>query len=242
VTNYLIGFDRFVALEWANYALELSSSSDSNAVKVSRLKDRLSSSISGEVSIRKTANVLARLWLEPNKDFDRFRSQATNLALVTKRSDYIFFHWGMALLVFPFFRETATQIGRLSALQNTINRKAIHSRVAEKYSNQGTVPRSVDRILQSLIDWQLLVKIKQQEFAISPHKSTDPNAKRWLLEATTYSLSNKRVLVDDFYRLPELYPFEFNGDVRRIIADSSDVRIERDGNNSEYLQWSGFIA
>jgi hypothetical protein len=237
VTKYLIGFDRFVALEWANYALEMYSSSESHAVKVSRLKDWLSSRITGEVSIRKTANVLARLWLEPNKDIDHFRLGATNIALDTKRSEYVFFHWGMALLVFPFFGETAVQIGRLSALQNTINRKAIHSRVAEKYSNQGTVPRSIDRILQTFADWKLLVKTGSQEFTISPHTSTDIEIKRWLLEAAIYSLPNKRVILNDFYRLPQLFPFEINGEIRRLVQISQCVRLERDGNNSEYIVW-----
>ncbi len=143
----------------------------------------------------------------------------------------------MALLVFPFFRESCIQIGRLSALQTIINRQAIHSRVAEKYSNQGTIPRSIDRIFQTLIDWKLLVKIKQQEYAISPHKSADTNVKKWLLEAVTFSLPSKRVILNDFYRLPELFPFEINGEVQQIVQSSLHVRLERDGHNSEYIVW-----
>jgi hypothetical protein len=143
----------------------------------------------------------------------------------------------MALLVFPFFRESCIQIGRLSALQTIISRQAIHSRVAEKYSNQGTIPRSIDRIFQTLIDWKLLVKIKQQEYAISPHKSADTNVKKWLLEAVTFSLPSKRVILNDFYRLPELFPFEINGEVQQIVQSSLHVRLERDGHNSEYIVW-----
>jgi len=237
MTQYLVGFDRFVALEWANFAMELASNSDSNSVKISRLKDWLSLNISGKDSVRKTANVLARLWLDPNTDIDYFRGEAVRLALDSKRSDYIFFHWGMALLVFPFFRESCIQIGRLSALQTIINRQAIHSRVAEKYSNQGTIPRSIDRIFQTLIDWKLLVKIKQQEYAICPHKSADTNVKKWLLEAVTFSLPSKRVILNDFYRLPELFPFEINGEVQQIVQSSLHVRLERDGHNSEYIVW-----
>lgn len=237
MTQYLVGFDRFVALEWANFAMELASNSDNNSVKISRLKDWLSLNISGKDSVRKTANVLARLWLDPNTDIDYFRGEAVRLALDSKRSDYIFFHWGMALLVFPFFRESCIQIGRLSALQTIINRQAIHSRVAEKYSNQGTIPRSIDRIFQTLIDWKLLVKIKQQEYAISPHKSADTNVKKWLLEAVTFSLPSKRVILNDFYRLPELFPFEINGEVQQIVQNSLHLRLERDGHNSEYIVW-----
>jgi len=242
MAQYLVGFDRFVALDWANFAMELAAKPDGNSMKISRLKDWLSLSISGKDAIRKTANVLTRLWLDPDSDFDYFRGEALRLALDSKRSDYIFFHWGLALLVFPFFRETCVQIGRLSALQTIISRQAIHSRVAEKYSNQGTVPRSIDRIFQTLIDWKLLVKIKQQEYTLFPHISADANTKRWLLEAITFSVPNKRVILNDFYRLPELFPFEFNGGVRQIVKSSLHVKLERDGNNSEHIVWTNSLS
>ncbi len=50
MTQYLVGFDRFVALEWANFAMELAANSDSKSVKISCLKDWLSLSISGKDS------------------------------------------------------------------------------------------------------------------------------------------------------------------------------------------------
>ncbi len=66
MSQYLVGFDRFVALDWANYALELSSHSESETAKVSQLKSWLSLRVSGKDAARKTANVLTRLWLAPN--------------------------------------------------------------------------------------------------------------------------------------------------------------------------------
>jgi hypothetical protein len=237
MSKYLVGFDRFIALEWANFAMELSSTSESKSVKISHLKDWLSLKVSGKDATRKTANVLTRLWLEPNIDVEHFRGEAQRLTLDTRKSDYIFFHWGIALLVFPFFRETCIQIGRLSALQTTINRREIHARISEKYSNQSTIPRSVDRIFQTLLDWNILIKIKQQEYTLVLHQSANANVKRWLLELITFSASNKRIPVNNFYRLPELFPFEINGEVRQLIHQSSHVKMERDGSDTEYIVW-----
>jgi hypothetical protein len=238
MSQYLVGFDRFVALDWANFAMELSSTSDTRSVKISRLKDWLSLKISGKDATRKTANVLARLWLEPNTATDYFRSEARRLYLEASKQDYIFFHWGMALLVFPFFRETCIQIGRLSALQTSVNRREIHSRVAEKYSNQGTIPRSVDRIIQTLVDWKLLKKTSRQEYVPCIYESKNAEIKKWLLEVLVHSRPDMRVPINDFYRLPELFPFEFNGEIRQLIQSSLHLRLERDGQNSEYIVWS----
>ncbi len=238
MTQYLVGFDRFIALEWANFTLELSSHSDSERTKVSKLKNWLSLKIAGKDAPRKTANVLTRLWLESNPEIEYFRDEARKISLDTRKNDYVLFHWGMALLVFPFFRETCMQIGRLSALQSSIDRKAVQIRVAEKYSNQGTIPRSVDRIFQTLLDWKLIKKISKQEYVTVSHGTMDTNVKKWFLQAITFSTPSKRIPLNDFYRLPELFPFEFNGEIRKLVLESSLVKIERDGNNSEYIVWA----
>ena len=80
-------------------------------------------------------------------------------------------------------------------------------------------------------------KISQQEYVTTPHGTTDTNVKKWFLEAITFSTPSKRIPLNDFYRLPELFPFEFNGEIRKLVLESSQVKIERDGNNSEYIVW-----
>lgn len=238
MSQYLVGFDRFIALDWANYALELSSHPDAETSRISELKSWLSLRVSGKDAARKTANVLTRLWLDPNPDTLYFREEACKLRLDVKKNDLIFFHWGMALLTFPFFYETCAQVGRLLTLQTKLTRREIHVRMAEKYSNQGTVPRSVDRVLQSLVDWGIFEKLSYQELCLKQHNSSDVLLKKWLLECIVFSVPHKRTPLQGFYKLPVLFPFEYKGDIQQIVSDSAKVKIERDGNNSEHIVWS----
>ena len=238
MSQYLVGFDRFVALDWANYALELSSQSESTTAKIVQLKSWLSVRVSGKDAARKTANVLTRLWLDPSPETLYFRDQAVSLRPDARKDDFVFFHWGMALLTFPFFYETSTQAGRLLSLQSKLARREVQVRMAEKYSNQGTVPRSVDRILQSLVDWRVLEKLSSQELGLKQHKSSDLLLKKWLLECVVFSAQHKRIPLEGFYKMPVLFPFEYKGDIGQIISNSIKVRTERDGNNSEYIAWS----
>lgn len=236
-TEYLVGFDRFVALDWANFALELSAHSEDDVAKVSELKSWLSLRVSGTDASRKTANVLTRLWLDNNPNVGYFRDEALKIKLDTKKSDLVIFHWGMAFAVFPFFYEVCTQAGRLFALQPRITRRDIQTRVAEKYSNQGTIPRSVDRVLQSLVDWGMLEKLSTQELGLRQHKTSDALLKKWLLETIVFSAPNKRILIQGLYKLPSLFPFEYNGDVVNIISNSLKLKTERAGDNFEYVVW-----
>jgi len=235
--QYLVGFDRFIALDWANYALELSAHPDSETDKVSQLKSWLAIRVSGKDAARKTANVLTRLWFDSNLDTLYFRNEALELRLDAPKSEFVVFQWGMALLTFPFFYETCTQAGRLLALQSKLARREVQVRMAEKYSNQGTVPRSVDRVLQSLVDWGVLERLSIQELGLKQHKSSEVLLKKWLLECVVFSAPNKRIPLQGFYKMPVLFPFEYNGDIGQIVNSSSKLKIERDGNNSEYIVW-----
>lgn len=237
MTQYLIGFDRFIALEWANYAFELSCHSENGTTKVSDLKSWLSTKISGSDSIRKTANVLSRLWLSVDDENQYFKNEACRIAIDARKTDWVIFHWGMALVTFPFFREVCFHAGRLLALQESITRRDLHIRLSEKYSNLGTVPRSIDRVLQSLVDWKLLDKITSQKLTVHHHRTSDILVKKWLLETIVFSAAQKRIPFSSFYKLPELFAFEYNGDVAQLVSNSSNLRIDRDGANIEYLAW-----
>jgi len=237
MSTYLVGFDRFIALDWANYALELSLNSVDKDVPVSQLKTWLSLRVSGNDAIRKTSNVLARIWLDTSEEKKYFRTEAQHMSQFAKKADNVCFHWGMAILTFPFFHEVCFQAGRLLSLQTSFTRQEIHVRMAEKYSNQGTVPRSIDRTLQSLVDWKLLEKVSDRNLSGQHHKTSDLRVKRWLLEVMVYSAQQKRIPLNSFYKLPELFAFEFNGDVAHIVNTSEKVKIERDGGNIEYVSW-----
>lgn len=234
---YLVGFDRFVALDWANYALELSLTSEDKNRSISQLNAWLSLRVSGSDAIRKTSNVLGRIWFDSGEEKNYFKSEAQKITLVAKKNDNVIFHWGMAVLTFPFFHETCSHIGRLLSLQTSFTRQEIHVRMAEKYSNQGTIPRSIDRVLQSLVDWKLLEKVSARNLTGQNHKTIDVRVKQWLLEVMVFSAQQKRIPLNSFYKLPELFAFEFNGDVAQIANSSKKVKIERDGGNIEYVSW-----
>lgn len=234
---YLVGFDRFIALDWANYALELSLNSEDKNRSISQLNAWLSLRVSGNDAIRKTSNVLGRIWFDSSEEKSYFKSEVQKITHIAKKNDSVIFHWGMAILTFPFFHETCSHVGRLLSLQTSFTRQEIHVRMSEKYSNQGTIPRSIDRVLQSLVDWKLLEKVSARNLGSQRHKTNDIRIKKWLLEVMVFSAQQKRIPLNSFYKLPELFAFEFNGDVAQIANSSKKVKIERDGGNIEYISW-----
>ncbi|MEI7847416.1 MAG: hypothetical protein WCK35_16570 [Chloroflexota bacterium] len=234
--KFLVGFDRFITLEWADFALELTLRNDTDRnQKITELKEWMSVRVNGDTAARKTVNVLTRLWIDTIPDLALLKSNARLLYHDTYNDEKVIFHWGMALASFPLFRETVLQAGRLISLQGYFKRSEIHQRVMEHYSNQSTVLRSVNQIIQSLVNWQVL-KLVDNSLRPSEKKSilTD-KLQIWLLEAILMAMPGHRILLNDIFRSPELFPFEFLGNHRNSINSSGLLTLERDGTNLEYV-------
>lgn len=234
--KYLVGFDRFIDLEWSEFALDLASQpSMRKQDKVIELKTYLSDFIDGNDAVRKTANVLTRLWLDTNMDSPELRENAIRIHKNGDKLEKVVLHWGMSLAVFPLFKDTAIQVGRLCDLQGSFQRNEIHARLLENYGNIGTLPRSVDRILQSMENWETLEKNNARAYEKTCIRIANPEIEQWLIEVAIFSSPHRRILFNDLFRLPELFPYKLNGEIRGVISKSKYVHLERDGNNLEYL-------
>lgn len=232
--TFLVGFDRFIALPWAEFALEMAVHSiEDKPEQVKKLKGYLSVFMKGADATRKTANVLTRLWLDTYPSLAYQREQALRLYQETAPSAHLVLHWGMSLAVFPLFRDVALQIGKLFQLQGSFSRQEIHTRLLEKYSNISTLPRSIDRIIQTMADWKTIVKQSGGTFTSQSVAIESPKLQQWLIALVLQATPGHRVLLNDIYRLPEIFPFTLtNGEQFQIPVGT---RVERDGNNMEYL-------
>ena len=157
--KYLIGFDRFVDLNWANHAYYLEKKETNLSKKIELLKDYLSNYIEGKDSIRKTANLLSRIWFLEYPDLEKIKAIALKIDITNER-ELLIFHWGLSFNIFPFFKEVTNSIGKLLFLQGSFNRIDIESRLLAKYSNISSVPRAAQRIVQSLESWKIIKKGK----------------------------------------------------------------------------------
>jgi hypothetical protein len=153
-----IGFDRFIALAWADYSLELFLGSGNESDNYQALKIYLGSEISGAVTSRKAGNQLKRLWLTGSDGNQDLRDLAKKILVKHRSTKLSIFHIGMAINVFPIFREICNQLGVLNRIQGVVPQPIILSRVAEAYASPKSMQRVVARIIQTLVDWKLLSK------------------------------------------------------------------------------------
>lgn len=220
-----LGIDRFLALRWADMALDLYMTNDDQSKARKQFRSWLSQEIEGQVSARKTADQINRIWLIENDPFENLRKMAILNGLANNHRFRPLLHFGLAINVFPLFADVCRVTGRLLNLQTSCTNRDINQRVQEKYGNPASIKRATNRTIQTLIDWGILTNhdgaISTKEFLVSDLKTTE-----WLLTALISAHSTDRVPLVDIIKTPELMGIRFE-DARAAIRSASKLKIER---------------
>ncbi len=196
-------FDRFIRYAWAERAMELAVQGKSP----NSLRDWLiSAGVKGE-SARRTANLLTWLWFPKEENARALRDDALRLFPTLTLEEHRILHWGMAAFVFPTFRQTTRVCGRLLRLQSEFSRQDVVARILEQYSNQTTIKRSVERILQTITDWGLLRFSDGVYASCSTLPVERPELSGWLVRSLLGSVPEREQLVADVVNASELFPF-----------------------------------
>jgi len=231
-----VGFDRFITYAWLEYALDLSIKESNDDERRNVLKSWLQTQIDGAEAARKTYNLLARIWFVEYPQTAHLRAEALRIALEIPQSDRIALHWGMCLANFHFFSDVILIAGRLIRLQGEFTLPVVQQRLAELYSNQGTIPRSVARIIQSLREWNIIIQIADGRYqSNSLFRMTHPGLAGFLVACALQHKTQQAWLLTDVLRLPEFFPFDVASNGAQVIRASQLVNIHREGSNQEII-------
>lgn len=226
-----IGFDRFVSLSWMDKALDTAILGGEPADIHRWLADR----IQGASARKKTGSVLSTLWLRSAPETESLRREALALAQMLSLEERFVLHWGMALVTYPLFRTTVSIIGRLSRLQGEFQSQEVRSRVLESYGSIGTVPRAVNRIIQSVKEWGVVEHNNERYVAGNSYTLTDSRASVWLLEACMRASGRDHWELNDLLCATELFPFQFGKTGHLLPHQSTRFTVTREGLDREIV-------
>lgn len=231
-----IGFDRKLKRAWLDQAVEVLVSTQEPEAVYTALHQVLREEITADVSRGKVITLLTGIWLRIPGELTHLRDEALSLWPELDPQARLVLHWGMALVRYPFFRDTVAQVGRLRRLQDTFTTAQLRHDVVARWGERAIVRLSAPRILLSLEEWGVvkLVKAKGVYRASPPHALTQNALGFWLLEIALRSTSASALPLYDLLHLPELFPFDLQispGDLHQ----SPRFIFLREGNNVELV-------
>jgi hypothetical protein len=229
-----VGADRFLALQWANYAYELFLSSIDQDSSRKALREYLENQMLGQVSTRKTTDQLLRLWLYSGDPYRTIREMTLSIAKPIDPAKMPVLHLGMAINVFPIYRETVRVIGTLERLSDQISVKAISTRVIEKFPTTTSIPRTVNRVLQTLDDWRF-IELNQGLVVVKDILLLDPKLVNWFILAALGATDQNEITMQELDTCPFKLGINFLHP-RNVVNTSEELTMGRNHMGVEVVR------
>jgi hypothetical protein len=212
MTDKGLGFIRNINLTWLDAAADARLSNNDMPSMRQDLDQRLQKEIEGLESRRKTIDVLIAIWFRNEKVGPELFNQALDALPKLGMNERIWLHYGLTLLYYPFFRQTAAIVGQFARTGEPITRAAVKNRLAKEIGHLGSLSRASERIVASLTDWGALVHQKRGNVYIPQlqiFKTGNTELQSWLLACALSSHPADQLPFPDLIRLPDLFPFGF---------------------------------
>ncbi len=228
----LIGFDRFIPLEWAAAALRVRADPGT----LDDLNALLDAAGLGVAARKKTRTVLNRLWLEPRPELADFAERGVAIFKADPSVPIAALTWGMAIATYPFFGKVAELVGRLSALQGDCASAEVHRRMSETYGEREGTYRMTNMVLQSQASWGAIERVEKGKRIkrMKPIMVSNEQAVAWLLEAALRYVG-KAVSVPTLSSLTVLYPFVLDQPLGYLAANHQSLELRSDGAVGHYV-------
>lgn len=229
-----VGFLQYIKKDW----LDATMAFYQNGQNIDEIKVSLDTLIKYDVpkneERRKTIDVLTRIWIRIPSKFDSLQLDALNFYDDLDPNERIILHWGMLLLAYPFFRDIVFSIGSLLKIQNNFTSTQLRNRLVSNWGQRTTIIRAMDRIIQSLKDWNIL---------IIDDKSLKPNSKMmikneslclWFLECVFRTENSDSMLFEKLVSLQTMFPFKLKIPVYKI-KQAKNFEYQIHGMNIEMI-------
>lgn len=226
-----LGFIRNINLTWLDAAAE--SRLRNNDLQSMRhdLDEHLGREITGIESRRKTIDVLVAIWYRSVEIDSELFNRALDFIPQVALNERIWLHYGLTLLYYPFFRQTAAIVGQFAKTGEPVTRLAVKNRLAAELGHLGSLNRAAERVVASLVDWGALEHQKKGNTYIPQlqvFKTENMNLQSWFLSCALTAHPSSQLPFSDLIRLPELFPMHISVNLD-ALRKSPAFKIQRQG-------------
>jgi len=230
--NKGIGLNRMILLPWLDAAAELRLQSNDISAMRQGLQIVVGRDLKGVDAIRKSVDVLVNIWNKSAAVHPGLHSDALLFIPAIPSNQRIWLHYGLTLLYYPFFRQCTAVLGQYGRLGNTLTRQSVKDRLASELGHLGSLNRSAERVIASMVNWGLLGH-DAENHQYTPNfqfLTTDsPNLEAWLLSCVLSAHPADELPFADLLRLPELFPFKFTVTIDQLRLNPH-LTIQRQGS------------
>ncbi|WP_195245437.1 hypothetical protein [Clostridium celatum] len=205
----IVGMSRNIKLEWLNEVANLLLVYDNEAEIKEKLNEYLALYIASPTNLRKTREILLNIWIKVPEEYKYIRDLALKVFNSNKASNKLVAHWCMMVLIYPVFADTCSVIGKMQDKQYDITTNQIKGKVYSIWGERTTLLHSLDKIISTLKDLQVINCIKVGKFEVNNTLVSSKDAVV-LIVATILEIKDKLYCsVADLNGAAEFFPFDY---------------------------------
>lgn len=203
----MVGLSRNLKLEWLNETARLRQENLSETELKARLTEYLSREIVSPTNLRKTREILMRLWVYDD-DNKNLRDLAVKMYKDFPNAAQAI-HWSLLIVTYPIFGCLSKIIGRLFELCEVITTRQIKQKLFDELGERSTLFHSTDKIIATLKDIGALTARKAGEFTFTPRIVDEEEVIALMIRSALLSDGGSYFRLSELEKLNVLYPFRY---------------------------------
>ncbi|MBD3107922.1 hypothetical protein IEO70_06045 [Bacillus sp. AGMB 02131] len=207
-----VGFDQKVSMQHLDYVASYSRKTTRKEM-YEILDGFLREDIKGTMSRKHAITMLMKIWYLVDDEIVTSRNKILEVFTELTKEERLVAHWGMMLVAYPFFKDVAGEIGRLSQLQENVPSTFINKRMKEYYGDRRRVEVATSAVLMSMKSWGVVCPEKNRNYSLTQKINiTNPLLQAFIIQVMLKVLDSKAAQLDIIQNHSVFFPFnyEFN--------------------------------
>ena len=213
-----IGFSRNIKLRWLNKTVNFVLEGKSEEEIKQELNEYLSFEIKSKDNLRKTREILLNIWVYSKHAYPDTWANAINL-IKQYPEDALCIHWCMMLLAYHILSDVAVLLSNLADYQDVITLAQIKSKMYDEWGERATVYHSLDKIIQTLKDIDIISSESPGKYTIVKHEVSRNEIVNYMILAMLKLENGLYCSVSELTHIKQLFAFDYEIDRNSLLSD-----------------------
>lgn len=215
-----VGFSRKIKLEWFDKTIDLCR----KKLKEDEFKEELNHYLSFEIEsptvLRKTREILMRIWYyEENDNIAVFRRDA--FLLVDKyHDDRLVVYWSMILIIYPVFADLCKMMGRIAEFNDNIKLSQLKQKLYDEWGERSTLFHSTDKIIATMKELGTITTSTPGNYSIVKHSVNNPELVDYILRVAMFIDKGSYYSFSELNSFGFMFPFDYSVSKEYVLTDN----------------------
>ena len=182
------------------------------------MNDYLSFEIDSPTVLRKTREILMRVWFyEDDYCLSLIRRNADDLLKRFPEYD-IAIHWCMLLSVYPVYSDICRLIGRISDFTDIVTLSQLKQKMFDEWGERSTLHYSTDKIIATMKELDAISSEERGEYMIKKHIIARSEIALFMVMVAMKVDGNSYYSFSELHNFDLLFPFEYKASKEELIT------------------------